>query len=127
MPATSSAWRISASAKVGDSVGSSKSDPAPLLEALGGERTLTPFGEQVVADARGMTAVPGVFVAGNTAEPMAMVSVAAGSGVMAGAAVNGDLAAADLARAVESRARPFLAAMEAKVTEAVLGNRRHGI
>jgi len=98
-----------------------------LYEALGGERTITPFGEQVVADARGATAVPGVFVAGNTSEPMAMVSVAAGSGVMAGAAVNGDLAAADLARAVESRARPFSAAMEAKATEAVLGNRRHGI
>jgi thioredoxin reductase (NADPH) len=98
-----------------------------LYEALGGERTLTPFGEQVVADPRGATAVAGVFVAGNTGEPMAMVAVAAGSGVMAGAAVNGDLAAADLARAVEERAKPFSAAHEARVTEAVLGNRRHGI
>jgi thioredoxin reductase len=98
-----------------------------LYEALGGERTLTPFGEQVVADPRGMTAVPGVFVAGNTGEPMAMVAAAAGSGVMAGAAVNGDLVMADLARAVEVRARPFSAAHEARAARAVLGDRRHGV
>jgi thioredoxin reductase len=98
-----------------------------LYEALGGERTLTTFGEQVDGDPRGATAVPGVFVAGNTGQPMAMVAVAAGSGVMTGAAVHGDLAAADLARAVGRRARPFSAAMEAKATEAVLGNRRHGV
>jgi thioredoxin reductase (NADPH) len=98
-----------------------------LYEALGGERAVTPFGEQVDADPRGMTAVPGVFVAGNTSQPMAMVAVAAGSGVMTGAAVHGDLAAADLARAVEQRAQPFSAAMEAKATEAVLGSRRHGV
>jgi thioredoxin reductase len=100
---------------------------AELYEALGGERTLTPFGEQVDGDPRGMTAVPGVFVAGNTGQPMAMVAVAAGSGVMTGAAVHGDLAAADLARAVEERAKPFSAAMEAKATEAVPGDRRHGV
>ncbi|WP_084606283.1 NAD(P)/FAD-dependent oxidoreductase [Agreia bicolorata] len=98
-----------------------------LYEALGGERTLTPFGEQIDGDARGATAVPGVFVAGNTGQPMAMVAAAAASGVMAGAAAHGDLAAADLARAVEKRAQPFSAAMEAKATEAVLGDRRHGI
>jgi thioredoxin reductase len=108
-----------------------------LYEALGGERTLTPFGEQVDADPRGMTAVPGVFVAGNTSQLSAMVAVAAGSGVLAGAAVHGDLAAADLARAVEARAvearaveeraKPFSAAMEARATEAVLGSRRHGV
>lgn len=98
-----------------------------LYEALGGERTLTPFGEQVDGDPRGVTAVPGVFVAGNTGQPMAMVAAAAGSGVMAGAAAHGDLAAADLARAVATRAQPFSSAMEAKASEAVLGGRRHGI
>jgi thioredoxin reductase (NADPH) len=98
-----------------------------LYEALGGERTLTPFGEQVAADPRGTTAVPGVFVAGNTGDPMSMVAAAAASGVMAGAAVNGDLVMADLARAVELRARPFSAASEAKATLTVLGDRRHGV
>ena len=76
-----------------------------LYEALGGQRMLTPFGQQVDADPRGATAVPGVYVAGNTGHPMAMIAVAAGSGLMAGAAVHGDLAAADLARAVEERRR----------------------
>ncbi|MBF4635732.1 NAD(P)/FAD-dependent oxidoreductase [Agreia pratensis] len=98
-----------------------------LYEALGGESTLTPFGEHVDGDPRGMTAVPGVFVAGNTGQPMAMVAAAAASGVMAGAAAHGDLAAADLARAVATRAQPFSSAIEQKVTEAVLGDRRHGI
>jgi thioredoxin reductase len=98
-----------------------------LYEALDGESTLTPFGEHIDGDPRGVTAVPGVFVAGNTGQPMAMVAAAAASGVMAGAAAHGDLAAADLARAVAQRAQPFSSAMEQRVTEAVLGDRRHGI
>ncbi|SMQ74983.1 NAD(P)/FAD-dependent oxidoreductase [Agreia sp. VKM Ac-1783] len=98
-----------------------------LFEALGGERTITSFGEHVEGDPRGVTAVPGAFVAGNTGQPMAMVAAAAASGVMAGAAAHGDLAAADLARAVARRARPFSSAMEQRATEAVLGDRRHGI
>ena len=75
-----------------------------VFEALGGERTTTPFGEQVTADQRGMTAVPGVWAAGNAGDPMAMIASAAASGVMTGAAVHGDLAVADLARAVRDRA-----------------------
>jgi len=98
-----------------------------LYEALGGEKTLSPFGEQIVADPRGATAVPGVWVAGNSGDLMAMVAAAAASGVMAGAAVNGDLAAADLARAVAARRAPFSAAMESEVALAVAGDRRHGL
>jgi hypothetical protein len=98
-----------------------------LYEALDDDSTLTPFGEHIDGDPRGVTAVPGVFVAGNTGQPMAMVAAAAASGVMAGAAAHGDLAAADLARAVAQRAQPFSSAMEQRVTEAVLGDRRHGI
>lgn len=98
-----------------------------LYEALGGEKTLSPFGEQIVADPRGATAVPGVWVAGNSGDLMAMVAAAAASGVMAGAAVNGDLAVADLARAVAERRAPFSAAMESEVALAVAGDKRHGV
>lgn len=98
-----------------------------LYEALGGEKTLSPFGEQIVADPRGATAVPGVWVAGNSGDLMAMVAAATASGVMAGAAVNGDLAVADLARAVAERRAPFSAAMESEVALAVAGDRRHGL
>ncbi len=98
-----------------------------LYEALGGEKTLSPFGEQIVADPRGATAVPGVWVAGNSGDLMAMVAAATASGVMAGAAVNGDLAVADLARAVAERRAPFSAAMESEVALAVAGERRHGL
>ena len=98
-----------------------------LYEALGGERTTTPFGEQIAADPRGATAVPGVWVAGNAGDLMAMVVAAAASGVLAGAAVHGDLAVADLARAVRVRREPFSAAAEARVSALVLGDRRHGL
>ena len=97
-----------------------------LYEALGGERTITPLGENIAADPRGATAVPGVFVAGNAGDVMAMVVASAASGVMVGAAVHGDLAAADLVHAVNARREPFSAAMEAEVSAAVLGDRRHG-
>ena len=73
-----------------------------VYEALGGQPTTTPFGVQIAVDPRGATAVPGVWAAGNAAEPMAMVAASAASGVMAGAAVHGDLAVADLARASAS-------------------------
>jgi thioredoxin reductase (NADPH) len=98
-----------------------------LYEALGGERTVTPFGEQIAVDPRGATAVPGVWAAGNAGDPMAMVVASAGAGLMAGAAVHADLAAADLARAVAARREPFSAAMEARNSEGILGDRRHGV
>lgn len=74
-----------------------------LYEALGGETTTTPFGQQIAADPRGVTTVPGVFTAGNAGEPMAMLVASAASGVTAGSAAHGDLAVADLNRAVQAR------------------------
>ena len=74
-----------------------------VFEALGGQPTTTPFGVQIAADPRGATTVPGVWAAGNAAEPMAMVAASTASGVLVGAAVHGDLAVADLARAVAAR------------------------
>jgi len=57
-------------------------------------------GTFVPADPTGATEVAGVWVAGNVADPMAQVIVAAAAGLKAGAAVNADLVAEDTARAV---------------------------
>ncbi|MFC0454503.1 NAD(P)/FAD-dependent oxidoreductase [Rhodococcus jostii] len=54
----------------------------------------------VAADATGATAVPGVWVAGNVADPKAQVIVAAGAGLNAAAALNADLIAEDTRLAV---------------------------
>lgn len=72
-----------------------------LYESLGGTAETTPFGRQIPADPRGLTAVPGVFATGNASQPMAMVVASAAAGVTTGTAVHGDLAFSDLKRAVE--------------------------
>jgi thioredoxin reductase len=51
-----------------------------------------------VTDASGRTSVPGVWVAGNAANPRAQVITAAGEGSAAAIAVNADLVAEDTAR-----------------------------
>ena len=61
------------------------------------------IGTAVPADARGATAAPGVWVAGNVTDPAATVPVAAAAGLTAGAQINADLVAEDVARAVASR------------------------
>ena len=74
-----------------------------LYEALGGEPTSTPFGQHIPADQRGMTAIPGVWAAGNASELMASLLPAMAAGMTTGGAVHGDLAFADLERAVRAR------------------------
>ena len=74
-----------------------------LYESLGGVAEDFPFGTQIPTDSRGMTDIAGVWAAGNAAQPMAMVVAAAASGVATGAAVHGDLAFADLEKAVKER------------------------
>ena len=74
-----------------------------LFVALGGEETATPFGRQIPADPRGMTAIPGVWATGNASEPMATLMAVAAAGVTTGAAVHGELGFADLGRAVQAR------------------------
>lgn len=74
-----------------------------LYEALGGESTDTPFGRQIQADQRGMTAIPGVWATGNASELMASLLPAMAAGMTTGGAVHGDLAFADLGQAVEAR------------------------
>ena len=65
----------------------------------------TPVGRHLAVDATGATAVAGVWAAGNVADPMAQVVVAAGAGLMAGAAINADLVAEDTRHAVDDLRR----------------------
>jgi thioredoxin reductase len=76
-----------------------------ILAGLGLETTMHPLGvgEHVKSDATGLTAVPGVWVAGNVADLMAQVVGAAEAGVRAGAAINADLVAEDTQRAVAAQ------------------------
>lgn len=71
-----------------------------LFEQLGGGLTDHPVGRFVEVDALGKTAVDGVYAAGNTSNLAATVTVASGAGMMAGAAINGELAMLDATRAV---------------------------
>ncbi len=67
---------------------------ARILEALGLASVEHPngFGTYVPAKPNGATDVPGVYVAGNVTDLSAQVVVAAGQGLMAGAAINAELA-----------------------------------
>jgi thioredoxin reductase len=100
-----------------------------ILTGLGLESVEHPrgVGTVVEADAVGATAVPGLWVAGNVADPMAGVVAAAAAGMGAAAQINADLVAADTAEAVRRRQEPFGAAAEATNCERVLGERRHGL
>ena len=76
-----------------------------LLTALGLEPVEQLVGGAVVgtyvpAEPTGATAVPGVWVAGNVTALMAQVIGSAAAGLMAGAAINGDLVAEDTRAAV---------------------------
>ena len=72
-----------------------------LLTALGCEVTEAGF---VVVDATGRTSTPGVWAAGNVADPRAQVITAAGAGSAASIAINADLVHDDVERAVASSA-----------------------
>jgi thioredoxin reductase len=74
---------------------------AGLLSALGCELDERGW---VVRDATGRTTVPGVWVAGNVANPRAQVVTAAGEGSAAAIALNADLVAEDVRLAVEAAA-----------------------
>jgi thioredoxin reductase/protein-L-isoaspartate O-methyltransferase len=84
-----------------------------LLEGLGAameevRRGDVALGTRVVTGPMGATSVPGVWAAGNVADPMAQVVVAAGAGFVAGAAINADLVEEDAEVAVAaSRAQWF--------------------
>jgi thioredoxin reductase len=102
---------------------------AGVLAALGLQPTAHPLGvgEYIAADATGLSAVPGVWVAGNVADLLAQVGGAAAAGGFAAAAINGDLVAEDTRQAVTAYRDPFSAASEARVSQQVVSERRHGL
>ena len=95
---------------------------AAVLESLG--LTTTPVemsghvvGERVAADPTGLTAVPGVWVAGNVADVTAQVVVSAAAGLGAAARINADLVEEDTRLAVERARMLSEAAWEARYRE----------
>ena len=72
-----------------------------MLTELGADVEDSGFGPFVKTDAWGKTSVEGVRAIGNVANGLANVPVAMGAGSFAGAGVNADLVAEDIARAVE--------------------------
>jgi thioredoxin reductase len=73
--------------------------PDGLLAGLGCEHDETGF---VRTDATGRTTSPGVWAAGNVADPRAQVITAAGAGSAAAIALNADLVQADVERAIRA-------------------------
>jgi thioredoxin reductase len=97
-----------------------------LLTGLGCQTDDAGF---VTVDATGRTSAWGVWAAGNVVDPRVQVIASAGAGNAAGIAINADLVAEDVERAVDAyhaTTDVFSAAMEARTTVAVLGDRRHG-
>jgi thioredoxin reductase len=96
-----------------------------LLAGLGCERNEAGF---PLVDGTGLTSVPGVWAAGNVADPRAQVITSAGAGSAAAIAINADLVQEDAERAiVDLETRPFPAVTEARVSALVPGDRRHGL
>jgi len=89
------------------------------------------FGQNIPSESNGVTAISGVWVAGNVTDVVAQVITSAADGLMAGAQLNADLIAEDTTRAVAAhRARnqePFSAGSEAETNERVLAGSQHGI
>lgn len=79
-----------------------------LLTSLGLAPSSHPMGmgEFIESDATGLTAIPGVWVAGNVTDLMAGVIAAAAAGMMAAIAVNSDLILDDVEKAVAAYREP---------------------
>ena len=71
--------------------------------------------------------VAGVWAAGNSANLMAQVVVAAAEGLGVATAINAELILEETERAVAAYRQPFSSAAEARNSNAHLGDRRHGI
>ncbi|RKS08753.1 thioredoxin reductase [Nocardiopsis sp. Huas11] len=101
---------------------------AGFLSGLGLRPSAHPsgMGEHIAADATGATEVPGVWAAGNVVDLAAQVGASASAGAVAGARINADLVAEEAERAVAVYEDPFSPESEARVSERVLGDRRHG-
>ena len=110
-------------------VGTKMEARAGLLESLGLTTQEHPSGMASFLEPgpMGTTAVPGVYVAGNVSNIAAQVIVAAAEGTSAGMMINAHLIEEETAWAVEGWLGPFSSPIEAKVSEQVLGSRRHGL
>jgi thioredoxin reductase len=84
-------------------------------------------GDYIRSDAAGRTDVPGVWVAGNVADPAAQVGAAAAAAAAAAAQINAELVAEETQGAVAAYRDPFSAGSEASLCELVIGDRRHGL
>ena len=69
-----------------------------LIQQLGAEQQETPWGPWVWSDPTGKTSVDGLWVAGNSADPAALVPLAAASGVRTALRINSELVAEDIQR-----------------------------
>ncbi|MET0692711.1 MAG: NAD(P)/FAD-dependent oxidoreductase [Propionibacteriaceae bacterium] len=67
-----------------------------LLRQLGAAQTDTPWGPWTASDPTGKTDIEGLWVAGNSANPGALVPIAAASGVTAAVTINAELVADDV-------------------------------
>ncbi|GAA2880769.1 NAD(P)/FAD-dependent oxidoreductase [Pseudonocardia halophobica] len=85
------------------------------------------MGEHLRTDPAGRTDVPGVWAAGNVADPSAQVGGAAAAGAYAAAQINADLVVEETRAAVDARRDPFSAGSEERVAALVAGGRRHGL
>ncbi|MFI6166809.1 NAD(P)/FAD-dependent oxidoreductase [Nocardia sp. NPDC051052] len=102
---------------------------ADFLAALGLRPVahMSGMGEHIPADATGRTEVPGVWVAGNVTDLSAQVGGAAAAGAFAAAHINADLITEETRLAVAAYRNPFSAENEARVSELVSADRRHGV
>ncbi|WP_245928963.1 NAD(P)/FAD-dependent oxidoreductase [Murinocardiopsis flavida] len=102
---------------------------AGFLDGLGLRPVEHPsgMGEHIPADAAGRTEAPGVWAAGNVTDLTAQVGAAAAAGAAAGAQINADLVAEDTRRAVAAARAPYSAASEARNSEQLAGDSRHGL
>jgi thioredoxin reductase len=83
----------------------SRTDPSgSLAEAIGCTLEETPIGTQVRTDAENKTSVPGVFACGDLARAPHSVSLAVGSGAMAGAQVHRSLLWPEIAHPAQETA-----------------------
>lgn len=98
---------------------------APMPHPMGvGEHLDTDETGRVRSDG---AVVAGVWAAGNVANLMAQVVVSAAAGLSVATVINADLIAEEIDTAVAAYRSPFSAAVEARNTVTVLGDRRHGL
>ncbi|WP_440900599.1 NAD(P)/FAD-dependent oxidoreductase [Actinosynnema sp.] len=85
------------------------------------------IGSAVPSGPAGATAVPGVRIAGNATDLSGQVITSAAAGLMAGAALNGELVTEETAAAVAALREPFSHEAERRLAEVVAGGRQHGL